>query len=190
MLWVERRGRSFASPIFPPAFVAAIAAHGLYSHFVYGRGPGAMLSVLPLLAAMGLVAWFLGRDLRTRGDRPSRIAGLTGDRLSRASVAPPSMSALRSALTRGDEPVKVRWVVLGAFVNIGGMIAGLTTAVVGAHLLHVDLSAVDDREVQAAAPVLLLGVGLLASFPTTGWLVARASQVCGRCSGSRPWPAC
>jgi RsiW-degrading membrane proteinase PrsW (M82 family) len=179
--WGYALGRAKRSkariPIFPPAFVAAIAAHGLYAHFVYGRGPGALLAVTPLLAVMGFVAWFLGRDLRARGERPSRIP--SSSRLSRLSTMtqPPSLSAVRSALSSADEPVKVRWVLYGALVTIGAMIVGLAAGVVAARALHIDLSMVDEHAVGDAAPVLLLGIGLLASFPTSGWLVARAAGV-------------
>ncbi|HEY6460575.1 MAG TPA: PrsW family intramembrane metalloprotease [Polyangiaceae bacterium] len=164
-------------PFFPIAFLGAIVAHGLYAHFVYGRGPGALLAVTPLLAVMGFVAWMLGRDLRARGGRPSRIP--SSSRLSRlsAAAAPPSLSAVRSALQRADEPLKFRWVVFGSLVTIGAMIVGLGAGVLAAHLLGIDLSTVDEHDVGAAAPVLLLAVGLLASFPTSGWLIARAAGV-------------
>ncbi|HEX3345575.1 MAG TPA: PrsW family intramembrane metalloprotease [Polyangiaceae bacterium] len=167
-------------PIFPAAFLASIVAHGLYAHFVYGRGPGALLAVTPLLAVMGVVAWLLARDLRIRGDRPSRFpSGPGGSRLSRLSIVaqPPSLSAVRSALTRADQPVKIRWVFFGSLVTIGAMIVGLGAGVLMAHLLKVDLSTVDEHDLGAAAPVLLLGIGLLASFPTSGWLIARAAGV-------------
>ena len=90
---------------------------------------------------------------------------------------PPSLSAVRSALRRADEPVKVRWIVLGALVTLGAMIVGLAGGVVAAHVLHIDLSAVNEHELSTAAPAVLLGLGLLGSFPTSGWLVARASNV-------------
>jgi RsiW-degrading membrane proteinase PrsW (M82 family) len=183
-LWGYALGRAKQSkarlPIFPAAFVASIVAHGLYAHFVYGRGPGALLAVTPLLAAMGLVVWLLARDLRQRGDRPSRQpSGSGGSRLSRLSMVaqPPSLSAVRSALTRADQPVKVRWVFFGSLVTIGAMIVGLGAGVLLARVLKVDLSTVDEHDLGAAAPVLLLGIGLLASFPTSGWLIARAAGV-------------
>jgi RsiW-degrading membrane proteinase PrsW (M82 family) len=164
-------------PLFPVAFLASIAGHGLYAHFVYGRGPGALLAVTPLLAMMGLVTWLLGRDLQTRGGRLSEVPSVSSGRLSRLSVAPPSLSAVRSALMRADEPVKVRWIAFGALITIGAMLVGLAAGVIAAHAMHVDLSTVDDHDVGAAAPVLLLGIGLLASFPTSGWLIARAAAV-------------
>lgn len=182
-LWGYALGRAKHAkariPIFPAAFVATIVLHGLYTHFVYGRGPGALLGVTPLLALMGFFAWLLGRDLRARGDRPSRLSSFGSGRLSRLSAvtAPPSLSAVRSALTRADAPVKIRWVLFGSIVTIGAMLVGLVAGVVGAHLLGIDLSTVDDHDIGAAAPVLLLGVGLLASFPTSGWLIARAAGV-------------
>jgi len=166
-------------PVFPAAFLASIVAHGLYAHFVYGRGPGALLAVTPMLAVMGVVAWLLARDLRLRGDRPSQLPSGSGSRLSRLSqvAQPPSLSAVRSALTRADQPVKVRWVLLGSLVTIGAMIVGLGAGVLMAHLLKIDLSTVDEHDLGAAAPVLLLGIGLLASFPTSVWLIARAAGV-------------
>jgi RsiW-degrading membrane proteinase PrsW (M82 family) len=181
-LWGYALGRAKHTkdriPLFPAAFVASIAAHGLYAHFVFGRGPGALLAVTPLLAMMGLVAWVLGRDLRSRADRPS-VYPISSSRLSRLTAAaqPPSLSAVRSALSRADEPVKIRWIVFGAFITIGAMIVGLAAGVIAAHALHIDLSTVDDHDLGAASPVLLLGVGLLASFPTSGWLIARAAAV-------------
>jgi len=73
--------------------------------------------------------------------------------------------------------VKVQWILFGAFVTIGAMIVGLAAGVLVARAMHVDLSKVDENDLASAAPVLLLGLGLLASFPTSGWLIARAAGV-------------
>ncbi len=145
---------------------------------MYGRGPGALLAVTPLLAMMGVVAWMLSRDLqaRARGERVSPVPSTSRSRLGRLSN-PPSFSAVRSALQRADEPVKVRWIVFGALVTLGAMFVGLAGGVVAAHLLHIDLSTVNEHELGTAAPALLLGMGVLASFPTSGFLVARAAHV-------------
>jgi len=179
-IWGYALGRAKQSrrrlPIFPAAFVTTIAAHGLYAHFVYGRGPGALLAVTPLLAMMGVIAWFLGRDLRARGDRSSPVPSAPRSRFS-VIAATPSLSAVRSALRRADEPVKVRWIALGALVTLGGMTLGLAAGVIAAHATHIDLSTVDEHELRTAAPALLLGMGLLGSFPVTGWLITRAAGV-------------
>jgi len=150
--------------------------HGLYAHFVYGRGPGALLAVSPLLAVMGAVAWLLWRDLEARGERRSPVPSTSRGTLS-LLTQPPSLSAVRSALRRADEPVKVRWILFGALVTLGAMLVGLAGGVVAAHVLHIDLSTVNEHELRTAAPALLLGMGLLGSFPTSGWLVARAAHV-------------
>jgi RsiW-degrading membrane proteinase PrsW (M82 family) len=163
-------------PIFPAAFLIAIGAHGLYAHFVYGRGPGALLGVTPLLAMMGFVVWMLARDLRARDERTTPVPSTSRSRLHRLSQ-PPSLSAVRSALRRADEPVKVRWIVVGALVTLGAMIVGLAGGVVAAHVLRIDLSTVNEHDLGTAAPALLLGMGLLGSFPLSGWLVARAAHV-------------
>jgi RsiW-degrading membrane proteinase PrsW (M82 family) len=176
-LWGYALGRARHSrerlPLFPAAFVCAVAVQGFYEHFVYGRAPGALLAVLPLLAAMAAIAWLIGRDLRTRGERAFSIPS---SRLARLAP-PPSLTAVRAALrSADDEPVRIGWIALGALVTLGAMITGVAAGVLAAHALKVDLSTVDEHEVAAAAPVLLLGVGLLASFPASGWLVARAAS--------------
>jgi hypothetical protein len=180
-LWGYALGRAKHSkdriPFFPAAFIASVVLHGLYGHFVYGRGPGALLGVTPLLAGMGFLTWILGRDLQARGERSS-LYPEPSSRLSRLSAAaqPPSLAAVRSALTGAeDEPVKLAWIALGALITIGAMIVGLAAGVVAARAMHVDLSTVDEHDVRAAAPVLLLGIGLLTSFPASGWLIARAT---------------
>jgi RsiW-degrading membrane proteinase PrsW (M82 family) len=176
-LGLTRQSRRQRLPVFPIAFVMAIASHGLYAHFVYGRGPGALLVVTPLLAGMGFVAAMLWRDLlsRRKVDRPA-LPSVSGSRRS-FLPAPPSLSAVRSALARADQPVKMRWIVFGALVTLGAMIVGIAAGVVAAHALHVDLASVDEKEIRSAAPALLLGAGLLGSFPTSGWLIARAAGV-------------
>jgi hypothetical protein len=91
---------------------------------------------------------------------------------------PASLSAVRAALTPGlDEPVKVGWVLFGALVTIGAMIVGVAAGVLAARAMHIDLSLVDEHDAAAAAPALLLVVGLLLSFPASGWLIARAAGV-------------
>jgi RsiW-degrading membrane proteinase PrsW (M82 family) len=183
-LWGYALGRAKRSrqrfPMFPGAFVAAVLAHGLYAHFAYGRGPGAVFAVTPLLAAMGFLAWFLGRDLATRAAAPrgSSIPPPSSRRgpLSRLSQ-PPSLASVRAALRADDEPIRAVWILFGALATFGAMIVGVAAGVFAAHALHVDLAKIDEHDAGASAPVLLLGIGLLASFPISGWLVAKAAGV-------------
>jgi hypothetical protein len=178
-----KRGPKRAGRLFPLAWLAATLVHGLYTHFVYGRGPGALVGVFPLLLAMGNLAWFASRDLRTRGDRPSRdvaeaagesrLSALSFDRLSQ----PPSLQTVRAALRRSDQPIMIRWILLGAMVTLGTMVAGLGASVAFGHWVHVDFSIVDEHDVKTVAPLVLLGVGVLAGFPLSGFLVARAANL-------------
>ncbi len=128
---------------------------------------------------MGGIAWVAARDLRSRGDRPSR--GRDSSRLSRASFfyvsQPPSLRSVRAALRRADQPLMIRWVVFGALVTLGAMIAGLAFSIALGHWAHIDFSVVDERDVTTTAPVALLGSGLLMAFPISGYLIARASSL-------------
>jgi RsiW-degrading membrane proteinase PrsW (M82 family) len=178
-----KQGQKRPTSIFPAAWLLATASHGLYAHFVYGRGPGALVAVVPLLLAMGGVAWVAGRDLKNRGDRASRewAASVGDSRLSSSSLArlshPPSLKTVRDSLRRTDRPVMLRWILFGALVTFGAMVAGLSASVAVGHWIHVDFSVVDEHDAATTAPLALLGMGLLAGFPVSGFLVARASNV-------------
>jgi len=167
--------------LFPATWVAATAGHALYIHFVYGRGPGALLAVLPLLLAMGGITWVAAKDLRARDARPSSRDGARGG-ASRLSVPsslgrPPSLTTVRDALRRADHPIMVRWILFGAVVTLGAMLAGFAASIAFGHWAKIDFALVDEHDVSTTAPVALLGAGILAAFPVSGFLVARASSV-------------
>jgi RsiW-degrading membrane proteinase PrsW (M82 family) len=164
-------------PLFPVAWLIATAAHGLYSHLVYGRGPGALVGTLPLLLAMAMVTVFAARDLHARGARSSRSSVLL-ERVSSLYIAgPPSLQTVRDVLRREGQPITLRWIVFGALVTVGAMTAGLAASVAFGHWAHVDFSLVDEHDVTTTAPVALLGAGLLAAFPFSGYLIAKASNL-------------
>lgn len=164
-------------PLFPVAWLVATAAHGLYSHLVYGRGPGALVGTLPLLLAMAGVTFFAARDLHARGARSSRSSMLL-ERVSTLYVSgPPSLQTVRDVLRREGQPITLRWIVFGALVTVGAMTAGLAASVAFGHWANVDFSLVDEHDVTTTAPVALLGAGLLAAFPFSGYLIAKASNL-------------
>lgn len=176
------RAKQLKTPggLFPAAWFAATMAHGLYAHFVYGRGPGALVAVAPLLVVMGGISWIFARDLRARGDRENVSPSSRSSLLSRFSLEgskPPSLSAVRDALRRADQPIMLRWILLGALVTIGAMVAGVASSVVFGNWAHVDFGVVDEHDVSTVGPVALLGAGVLAGFPLSGFLVARASSL-------------
>lgn len=160
---------------FPALFALATAMHAFYIHFVYARGPGAMVVALPVLGAMGVVAGFAARDLRRR----ERMADDELDRLSRVSIeimtSPPSLRSVGAALRHPGRPLALGWVAFGTMVTFGAMVAGVAGAVAFGRYAHVDFSVVDEESVSTVAPIALLGSGLLAAFPVSGFLIARAS---------------
>ena len=164
-------------PLFPAAWLVATGAHGLYAHLVYGRGPGALVGTLPLLLAMAGTTFFAVRDLRARGERSSRSSVLL-ERVSTLYMSgPPSLRTVRAVLRREGQPITLRWIVFGALVTIGAMTAGLALSVAFGHWARVDFSLVDEHDVATTAPVALLGSGLLAAFPISGYLIAKASNL-------------
>jgi RsiW-degrading membrane proteinase PrsW (M82 family) len=166
-------------PLFPTAWLAATAAHGLYAHLVYGRGPGALVGTLPLLLAMAGTTFFAARDLRARGNRsPTSRSSMLLERVSTLYVSgPPSLQTVRDVLRREGQPITLRWIGFGALVTVGAMTAGLVVSVAFGHWAHVDFSLVDEHDVTTTAPVALLGSGLLAAFPVSGYLIAKASNL-------------
>lgn len=165
-------------PIFPAAWLVATAMHGLYAHLVYGRGSGALVGTIPMLAAMAVATAFAIRDLKAREDRSSRTSMLL-ERVSSLYVvsAPPSLRQVREAMRREGQPITLRWIVFGALVTVGAMTVGIALSVALGHSLHVDFSTVDEHDVTTTGPVALLGSGLLAAFPVSGYLIARASNL-------------
>ncbi|MGH7280714.1 MAG: PrsW family glutamic-type intramembrane protease [Polyangiaceae bacterium] len=166
--------------MFPATWFFATMAHGLYAHFVYGRGPGALVAVAPLLAMMGGVTFLFARDLRARSDGTAPPSSRTSLLLSRFSLdgsRPPSLNAVRDALRRADHPIMLRWILLGALVTIGAMVAGVAGSVAFGNWAHVDFAVVDEHDASTVGPVALLGAGVLAAFPLSGFLIARASSL-------------
>ncbi|MCW5837324.1 MAG: PrsW family intramembrane metalloprotease [Labilithrix sp.] len=169
--------------IFPGAWLVATAAHGVYAHLVYGRGPGALVGTLPLLFAMTVPTIFAIRDLRAReeeviAERGSRTSVLL-ERVSSLYVvsSPPSLRSVREAMRREGQPITLRWILFGALVTVGVMTVGLALSVAFGHWANVDFSIVDEHDVSTTAPVALLGSGVLLAFPVSGYLVARASNL-------------
>jgi RsiW-degrading membrane proteinase PrsW (M82 family) len=151
---------------FSIAWLTATLLHGLYDHIVWGRGPGLLVTVIPLFVFMGIGAWVALRDVV-----PDALSG-------RSSLMPdpPSIRRMREALRPVDHQLMVRWIVVGAFVTLGLMIALLALAVVLGHRLGVDFSLADESDVRSSGPLILLGAAVLLAFPVAGYLIAKASS--------------
>ena len=156
----NRRGHWFSS-----AWLAATLLHGLYDHIVWGRGPGLLVSVIPLFVFMGVGTWIALRDVAPELRRHQHW--IVPD--------PPSLRALREALRPVDHRLMVRWILVGAFATLGLVLALLTLTVVLGHRFGVDFSLADESDMRSSGPLILLGAAVLLAFPIAGYLVAKAS---------------
>jgi hypothetical protein len=149
---------------FAPAWVAAVAIHALYDHIVFGRGPGLLVIAFPMLLAMGLVTWSALRDVAPSAGRGPH-----------SLPEPPSLREVRRALRRTDRPLVLRWIVAGAFVNLGAAMVCIGCAVFLARRFGIDMSLADEADMRSNGPLVVLGIALMTAFPVAGYLVARAS---------------
>src|SRR5262249_54302012 len=132
-----------------------------------GRSRAALFATAPILIAMAV-----GSLMALRSFRPADAP----ERLSRFSIAPPSIGAVRAALWRTERPVMFGWIGIGALVTVGVITTALAGAVALGHRIGVDFAAVARADGPAiAAPLVLLGGAALAAFPFAGYLVSRAS---------------
>lgn len=156
----NRRGHWFSL-----AWLVATLLHGLYDHIVWGRGPGLLVTVIPLFLFMGLGAWIALRDVAP--EAPSHEHWHVPD--------PPSLRALREALRPVDHRLMLGWILIGAFATLGLVIALLALTIVLGHRLGVDFSLADESDMRSSGPLILLGAAVLSAFPIAGYLVAKAS---------------
>jgi hypothetical protein len=134
--------------------------HGLYDHILWGRGPGFLVALIPMLLFMGLGAFMA---LRAEGGPESELE-------------PPSIEAVRARLVQRERPLMVRWIVIGAFVTMGLIVVLVAASVVAGNRLGVDFALADESDVRSSGPLVLLGMAVLAAFPISGYVVARASS--------------
>jgi len=144
---------------FTLAWLVAMLLHGLYDHILWGRGPGLLVVLIPMLLFMGL-----GTYMALRGEGP------------RAEFEPPSLERVRERLAKRDRPLMVRWIVIGAFVTMGLIVLLVALSVVAGNRLGVDFALADEADVRSSGPLVLLGIAVLAAFPLSGYVVARASS--------------
>jgi hypothetical protein len=163
--------RGMAGRRFRSAWLGATLFYGVADQLVFRHGLVALLAVLPMLLAIALAAFVLWRDL-------GRDKRQSSGRLSILYSAPaPSLAAIRDAFREHDRPITLRWISFGALVTTGMITAGIVAAVAIGRWAGLDFSAVDQpgATTEVIAPLVVLGAGVLAAFPSSGYLLARAS---------------
>lgn len=151
---------------FRIAWFVAMLLHGLYDHIVWGRGPGLLVAALPMLLFM-----VAGSVMALRGEAP--VPSALG------ALEPPSIETVRARLAHPERPVMLRWIIVGAFVTLGLIVAFVAGAIVLGNRFDIDFSLADESDVRSSGPLVLLGTAVLAAFPISGYLVARASSAHG-----------
>lgn len=163
-------GRSARGRWFSITWLVSMLVHGLYDHILWGRGPALLFLTVPLLAAGGVLAFGALKEL---GTIRSAVEIKTS---SRRFVEPPSLATMREALSRSDRPLLLHWIAIGALVTLGIMLVSLASAVYLGHRLGLDFAIADEADVRSSGPIVLLACAVLAAFPVSGYLVARASS--------------
>lgn len=172
-IWGYALGRSGRRTLegtwFARAFLAAAILTGVIDYLLFSRGASALVATTPLLVCAAAVALVMRRDLRALSRLPVRRRRIL-------RVDPPSLEQIRDALRSHKRPVAVRWVIFGTFVTTGVMTAAIALGVYIGHRAGIDFAAVDTGSSDGAvAALVLLGTSVLAAFPLSGFLLARAS---------------
>jgi RsiW-degrading membrane proteinase PrsW (M82 family) len=160
---------------FKVTWLVAMLFNSLHDHLVFGRGPTALLGTLPILFAMAVIGLMFARELL----KPPEGAKATRRRRFLPAIAPPSIRAVREALSRSERPVMLTWIGVGALVTTGVITVAVGVAVALGRRFGVDFTAVDRGESAGLAsllPLVLLAGAALTAFPIAGYLVARASS--------------
>jgi hypothetical protein len=164
--WGYMLGGGGRDRFFWIAWFGATLLHGVYDHIVFGRGPALLVIVLPMLVLMAVGVVLLLRD---RGAIPS-------DRMTTFSLFEVPSSSVRGSVSTRGRRVMLHWIVMGAFVNLGMTLCFLAGAVFLGHKYGVDFALADAPGFEGILPVALLGGALLAAFPVSAYLIARASR--------------
>lgn len=153
---------------FPASWLASTIAHGFYLFLLRARATSGILATLPLLAVMGVIAFFAMRDLRLRGTSLAPESG--SGRVSSGT----SLEMARRALVRDQTPIRWRWIATGMLTTLGTMLVAFVGSVMLGNWMGIDFSLVNETNV---SPALLVIGGLLTAFPVGGFLTVRAAQL-------------
>jgi hypothetical protein len=165
-LWGYVLGGQGRDRYFTLSFVFCVVLHGIYDHIVFSRGPALLVVALPMFATMAWGVFALLRDSEANPTTSSSVYSL---------LDAPSMGSVRRALDSRGRSLKLHWILIGAFVNLGVTLSFLAATVYAGHRFGIDFALIEDASTEGVLPVLFLAGGLLASFPVSAFLIARAS---------------
>ncbi len=167
-LWGYVLGQRSKLHLLSMTWLLSMIFHGLFDHIVFGRGVGTLVvGVLLSLALLGLCGLII-RDVFHEEDEMLQVS--QAPRLQDLTL-----KDLTQALRRRDQPLMLHWILFGALVNTGVVLACLAAGVYFGHQLGVDFAAADEGDMRSNGPLVLLGAAVTAAFPIAGYLIARAS---------------
>ncbi len=151
---------------FSLTFIGCVVLHAIYDHIVFSRGPALLVVALPMFATMAWGVFALLRDGASNPITSSSVYSL---------LEPRGLGSTRRSTEGHPRGLKLHWILFGALVNLGVTLSFLATTVYAGHRFGVDFALIEDASTEGVLPVLFLAGGLLASFPVSAFLVARAS---------------
>jgi hypothetical protein len=162
MCWAALLRRSGRDRFFGVVWLGLAAGHGFFRDVVFERPAGQLSLTLPLVPLMALLGWLL---IFRSAARP-----LLSERFETEGS-----QALFDALMPKRSRASFLWIVFGSLVTLGVTLTFLAASVFLGNRLGADFSLLDEGSLTRAEPLLLLGAALLAAFPFSAFLVARAS---------------
>lgn len=165
-VWGYVLGNKGRGRYFLLSLIGCVLIHAIYNHIVFSRGPALLVVAIPMFATM---AWGVFALMKEGPDSASRWSS------PYSLLDPSSVGTGHRAFETHGRTLKLQWIVMGAFVNLGVTLTFLAAAVYAGHRFHVDFALVEEANKDGVVPVLFLASGLLAAFPVSAFLVARAS---------------
>lgn len=175
--WGATLGVRASTSRFALAWTLATLLRGGFDHIVFGRGPGVMISCLPLLLSLLGLAYVFARRSAARQAAHTPVIGARSRR-SRSSglwSEPPSVRQIWRSLQHERQPLMLQWIGLGMLVTAGVGLCALALALYAGHAIGLDFAAADEADVRSNGPLSFLALAVGSAFPISGYLVARAS---------------
>lgn len=162
--WGYMLGGAERDRYFGATWLVVVLLHGVYDYVLFARGSGLVVVLVPMLVMMSMGLIVLVRA-------PIEVSRSTAISL----WEPPSVGQVREVLSRRGRPLLLHWIAIGAFVTVGVTLVFLGVGVYLGHQLGIDFALADEAGVEGMVPIALLGAALLAAFPVSAYLIARAS---------------
>lgn len=165
-VWGYMLGGSRRDRYFGAVWLGATLLHGLYDHIVFEQKAAFLVVLFPMILSM---AWAVRALFRDESE-------VSSPRLTAYSLfEAPSMGSVRQAFEEKRPPLKLRWILMGSFVNLGVILSFVALGVIVGHRFGVDFALVDEQGEGGYLAIGIVGGSLLSAFPVAAFLVARAS---------------